>query len=255
MKNILLIILIAVMMINNALAVETMANDPLIYEHYQQTKSLPTYAYPNHDLSQLLEAEGKNQLTLFSYGSLMDVNSASKTLSPKALETRRPALAFGLKRLFDRDVPITKGSHWGIPCNPQATGMLNVHNTDDVDDVVNGVLIEVPLTDIPAFLEREQGYDLIPVVTLDWQQLEQGNVKITIAYTLSAPIGSIYVGSTILPRPGYYELSRDAAKQYGSDFESLWYSSTFMGDAVSPITLWEEFIETKSSQTLVCTPA
>ncbi len=79
-------------------------------------------------------------------------------------------------------------------------------------------------------MKREIGYNLVPVIVTGWNGFLEGKVEYAIAYILQAPLGSLYVSDVILPRPGYYELTRDAARQYGPFYEMLWFNSTFMAD-------------------------
>lgn len=219
---------------------ENINSDLPIYA--RQLDKFPIYTYPYENLASKLAAEGKTSLPLFSYGSLIDKESASRTLSPEALATRRPALAFGVKRTFDRDVPIKAGSRWNIPCNLNARGMLNIQKVENQNAFINGVLIDVPLADIPALLYREEGYNLIPVVVSNWEALQTENYHFAIAYILQAPSGSQYVNSNILPRPGYYELTRNAAMSFGPLFELVWQNTTYMADGKTPVIFWENLI-------------
>lgn len=216
------------------------------YSH--ELKNYPTYTYPYPELSEKLATEGKSSLPLFIYGSLIDEKSAARTLSTKAIATRRPALAFGMKRVFNRDVPINPESSFGLPCNANARGMLNVAKTEHLENFMNGVILDIPLDEIPALMKRETGYNLVPVVVADWNALNIGKIRYSIAYILQAPSGSAYVNANILPRPGYYELARDAAKQYGPFYEMLWYNSTFMADGKTPVIMWERNLHQKDAK-------
>lgn len=214
-------------------------------------KDLPTYPYPYEHLEDSLTKQGKNSLLLFSYGSLMDKKSASLTLSPKALSTYRYAIAFGVIRLFDRDVPIKAQSKWGIPLKSEARGMLNICPVSYLEEFVNGVVMEIPLEDIKNLLSREEGYDLIPIVIADWNSfIQKKEMKFEIAYALHAPQSSVYTSSHILPRPGYYELVRNAALQGGPLFELLWYNTTYFLDKC-PIYLWEKKIRMHDPETQI----
>ncbi len=95
MKRILFTILIALLTLNNSFAMEP-SKESIIEDSYSQAYNFPRYLYPYNNLIHDLKAQGKTHILLFSYGSLMDKKSASNTLSQQALESRRPALAFGL---------------------------------------------------------------------------------------------------------------------------------------------------------------
>ncbi len=198
-----------------------------LYPFAEKLQDYPYHCYPYHDLKEQLAEQNQDSLLLFSYGSLMDKQSASRTLSPQTLQSYRYALAFGVQRYFDRDVPIYPNSKWGIPDDPRARGMLNVRKTDYLEQFVNGVLIEVPLNDIQDLLKREEEYHLMPVVVVDWEAFLRGEEAWQIAYTLYASQSAPSTSLDILPRPHYYELVRDAAKGGGPLFELLWYQTTF----------------------------
>jgi hypothetical protein len=202
---------------------------------------MPIWHYPYLQLIDALKAEKKTSLAIFCYGSLMDTFSAKRTLSQSSMVTRKPAIAYGIRRVFDRDFPICSSANWCVPSDPQARGMLNVLPTDNIEEFTNGLLIDVVLEDIPHILAREVGYDLIPIIVQDWEAAikeEQSNYKI--AYTFHAPQGSIFTNSTIMPRPGYYELTRNAAKQFGPLFFLVWFKTTYLSDGKTPIGEWEK---------------
>ena len=128
----------------------------------------PLYHYPYGSLPSRLEAEGKEFIRLFVYGSLMDRESARRTLSEKTLKTRKLAKAYGVKSIYNRSVPYIFTPHWGEPGNPCAIAMLNTVVTGNSEDIALGVLLDIPLDEIPTLLSREVGYDLKPVVVEDW---------------------------------------------------------------------------------------
>ncbi len=209
----------------------------------KQVEATEYWSYPYPQIIEALQKEGKDSITIFSYGSLMDVASASRTLSSACLATRRPAIGYKIRRIFDRDVPLKPGSKWCQPAHDKARGMLNVLPTSSTDDFVNGVLIDVPLEDIPSVLFREEGYDLMPIIVQEWD-VEQETVKgpYHIVYTFYAPQKGPYTSPEILPRPKYYELTRDAALQYGPLFYELWLTTTYLADGKTSIMEWEEML-------------
>lgn len=212
-------------------------------------ENAPYYKYPYKSLHKELEEKDVDTIKIFSYGSLMNFDSASKTLSPASLNSYKPAIAMGVKRIFNRDVPIKPNSKWCPPNNHSARGMLNLAMSSNPQSMVNGVVFDLHRDDIPSLLYREEGYDLIPIVVKDWED-EEG--KCYIAYTFYASPDSEYVSDVIDPRPKYYELCRDAAKLYGKEYYSFWLSSTYLSDGVHSIRKWEQLVQDKdpSTQTL-----
>lgn len=201
--------------------------------------SFSRYSYPYHELPEILAKEGKNSLLLFSYGSLMDENSAAETLSSQALKTRIPALGFGVKRVFNLDVPVTPNSKFGKPHDPKARAMLNIEQTGNNDDFINGVLIDIPASDLPSLLEREKGYDLIPIIVTEWSDFEKAKPQYKIAYALE----SQNINPFLYPRPGYYELSRDAAFQFSPVFGLIWQETTYLADGKTRVAKWEKWLK------------
>lgn len=229
--------------------------DKLLNEAKEKAKSEPVWHYPYPELVNHLREEGKTSIPIFSYGSLMDTGSASRTLGPESLATRKPAIAYGIRRVFDRDVPIRVSPNWCLPNDPEARGMLNVLPTNSSVDFTNGVLLDVVLDDLPKVLAREDGYDLMPVVVQEWDVSTQANKSgYKIAYTFHAPQHSSYTSETIHPRPGYYELTRNAAKQFGPLYSLLWFQTTYFADGKTPIIEWEKQVDNHEPQTeAVCT--
>lgn len=205
-------------------------------------KEAAYWVYPYPQLVDQLRKEGKETILIFNYGSLMNAASAANTLSPASMATRRLGVAFGLRRLFDRDVPIYPESIWGVPDNPNARGMLNVILSNHAEDFVNGILVDVTLDDIPKIVAREEYYDLIPVIVQNWDHTTNvQDPNYCIAYTFHAPQTGKATHPSILPRPGYYELTRNTALVNGQLFYQLWLKTTFLSDGITPITEWEQF--------------
>jgi len=220
-----------------------------------QVRQHPVWRYPYPELINDLKNKGQHSILIFSYGSLMDVKSASQTLSPDTLKTRRPAIAYGVRRVFDRDVPVKPQSTWCQPNHPKARGMLNVLPTHFSEDFINGVLIDVTLNDISKVLVREEGYDLMPVIVQDWNSVAQTNqASYQVAYTFHAPQDSAFTNNSIMPRPGYYELTRDAAAQFGPLYALMWFKTTYLSDGHTPINTWERLVKNASPETQVVCP-
>ena len=213
---------------------------PMFSKAQEEAKKTTSWEYPHQEIVHYMQKEGKQSLLIFSYGSLMDAASAACSLSQASMATRRPAIAFGVRRLFDRDVPVREDSKWGTPTDPKARGMLNIMLSEQPEDFINGVLMDVTIEDISHILFREEGYDLLPVVVQDWDNVADTlHPCYQIAYAFYAPQNSNATNSLILPRPGYYELSRNASLFYGQIFYRIWLKTTFLADGVTPITEWE----------------
>ncbi len=210
------------------------------------------YRYPYSDLPLQLKKQGQESILIFTFGSLLDNNSAAKTFSKEAIDTRYLAVAVGTRRSFNRDIPLLPHYKWGMPRCPEARGMLNLITTGSDHDVTNGILMEVPIKDIPAMRKRECGYDLVPIIVAQWHDyLVSESPDFTIAYTFHAPDNTSYTSDDIYPRPGYYEFARDAAKRQGPLFYEMWITSTFLSDKKTPITVWEEAVKNGHEYSLI----
>lgn len=215
--------------------------NPVFSKAQKDAKRATYWVYPYPQIGNTLREEGKKSILIFNYGSLMDPSSAASTLSEVSMATRRPAVAFGVRRLFDRDVPLRSGSKWGTSSDPSARGMLNVLLSDEPEDFINGVLTDVALEDIPNVLLREEEYDLVPVVVQEWKNaLDSLQPRYLIAHIFHAPQNRGATNATLLPRTGYYELTRDASLVYGELFYKIWLKTTYLADGVTPITEWEK---------------
>lgn len=187
----------------------------------------------------------KDSVLLFAYGSLLNINSASRTISDKSISTYTPAVAFGLQRLFDRDVPESE-NNWGTINSPLERGMLNVRYDGDPSHVVNGVLMVVNDHDLEKLIERETGYELIPIPVMLWDQaINKSNAKptIVIAYTFSAKENSPYVDHQVIPVTNYAIASEMGAAQYGDEFLRFWQQTTYLADGKTPYMDWKNSIK------------
>ena len=204
----------------------------------RQLNEHPVYMYPYTDLSEELQKNKISSLSLFVYGSLMDVASRRKTLPSNDPSKDQIALAFGVQRLFNLDVSYKEGSPYGPLKSENSRGMLNVRLNGFADTFINGVIIDIPLSDLPALSKREECYNLVPVITADWKEFLHGKFIFSVAYILIAPEKHGITSDQIMPRSGYFEQTQSAAKRYGSCFEEFWVNTTYLSDGTTPISEW-----------------
>ena len=221
-------------------------------ESFQDLANIKSYPYPYHGLEAELREQGKTTIPIFSFGSLLDTQSARKTFSDKTLKTSTVSVAYGTKRVFNRDIPIDPGHDWGVPCHPLSRAMLNLVTTDNENDVTNGVLVNVHVNDIAPMRRREYGYNLIPILISTWDDYKNGSDReYMIAYAFHSPENTVFTNDQILPRPGYYEMARDAAIERGPEFYRMWLESTYRADGVTPIYIWEQHVQKEDRRTLI----
>ncbi|MGE3954881.1 MAG: gamma-glutamylcyclotransferase family protein [Parachlamydiales bacterium] len=168
---------------------------------------------------------------VFVYGSLLNPESAKTTLSSETVAAGRPAVAFGIRRLFNRKVAeelVVK--RFGPLEAPDQVGALNVVWTGRPTDRVNGLLLQVTEEELARLKEREVGYGLISVKVAPW---EGSLCRCWTAYTFSA--GGPYVASDVMPIPGYYEEVRKGMARYGRRFLEVYLQTTYLANGVTPI--------------------
>lgn len=199
------------------------------------------YHYPIDTPHSIFEALGQDKLLIFAYGSLLNSDSAYKTLTVNAIESFKPAVAFGLRRVFDRCLRVIP-PHWGEAEHPASKACLNAHPTGNANDCVNGILIEVDRHDLQALLEREVGYDLYPVPVILWDQVRSDGWTVHVAFTFRAPkeerAGTRYTSVDIYPIWNYAQASMEGAKRYGDDFLAFWINTTYLSDHQTPFARW-----------------
>ncbi len=189
----------------------------------------PSFKYPAI-ADEVMQTTIDDKILIFAYGSLINPESAQRSISQEGLDTATPVVAYHLVRVFDYS-----GNSEAID-----RAMLNVHATDNPSDIVNGVLYSLDKNDLEKLIYRENGYDLIPVIVEPWPQNPKG--EFAIAYTFSAPKeprgGKIYTASDIQPNPKYYTTVENGVKKYGSDFLNLWLETTYLSDGKTPVKYW-----------------
>ncbi len=155
------------------------------------------------------------------------------------MATCLPAVVFGARRVFNYKMP-SDNERYGPPVDPLARAALNVRMTDDPADLVNGVVINIALDDIPATRTREVAYDLVPAACLDWRRLSQ---PLSVVYVLRCPEspweGRNYTDAQLAPHREYYSVCRDGAMDFGARFLELWLATTYLADGVTPVAKWE----------------
>ncbi len=208
-------------------------------------RKMPVFEYPIRNPSDVVQLFEGDTVPIFSYGSLLNRASAARTLSEKAMATHKPAIVFSAHRIFDRHVPTTK--RWGPMERPNDTAMLNLYITGDYCNIVNGVVIHVGIDDLQGLLDREEGYDLIPVIGTNWTSVvddKEVQPEMFIAYAFKASDepreGVYYTSAYINPVPGYAIASQNGAIQYGEVFEKLWIASTYLADKTTSYQEWLE---------------
>lgn len=189
--------------------------------------------YPWYELKGELASTDANSFRMIGYGSLLDSLSAKSHIASGA---RNRVLTFGLRRLFNYQMPDAFRRAWQINAGSNRTAALNVEVTHMATDTANGVLVHVAANEIDGMLEREQGYDLISVPFLPWSDPA---ADVEFAYVLSArrnsSSGAQFIRDDILPAVGYLDLCCRGARSGGQVFLANFLSSTYLADGVTPL--------------------
>jgi hypothetical protein len=190
-----------------------------------------SYEYPWTGLEEELKAQGLSTIRLFGYGSLLNRESASRTFAG-SVERFVPAIAFGVVRLFNFEMPDAVRVRYGALDDPLARGLLNAQVTGFMSDIANGVLIEVDVNEIEPLREREVGYDLRPVTCIEWERGAHGMP--CLAYVLSCPDrlwkGRPLTNPELRPHRQYFQQCLDGAASIAQAFLNFWMDTTFLAD-------------------------
>lgn len=204
----------------------------------------PFLKFPNDDYKTLFDFYPDDKVLLFGYGSLINKASAARNMKPEALESMEPALSFGSKRIFNYGVK--KTDHWGAGQNRKEKAMLNLTPTLNIRSAVNGVTFYVDKKDLQSLIQREKGYDLIPIPVVSWDevmdQTKDPEIKIAYAFVASNEPRDhiVYTSTEYYPVRGYLHAIQEGAREYGADFEEFWNKSTFLADGTTSIEEWDE---------------
>jgi hypothetical protein len=224
-----------------------------VAEKLPRLVSLPSYTYPNEGFEKVASRFPKGKVLLFGYGSLMNRLSASRSVKNEALESMCPCIAFGVKRLFNYKA--VKTQHWGEDQDPKEKAMLNIAQTLNIASLANGVMIEVDAEDFGRLVQRETGYDLVPILVASWNDIRSQNpeIKIHVAYTFAASQELRnhinYTSTKYYPVRGYLHAVQEAALIYGVDFARMWNSTTYLADGTTKLDEWDE----KTFADILCT--
>ena len=204
----------------------------------------PFYEYPNAGHEHIAKHFPEGKILVFGYGSLMNKVSASRSMKPEAIESMQTAIAFGVKRIFNYKA--TKTAHWGENQHPKEKAMLNLTQTVNIASIANGVTIEVDLEDFTRLVQREIGYDLVPILVMSEKDLKEkaADPEIRVAYTFTAASELRnhinYTHTKYYPVRGYLHAVQAAAAQYGDEFARMWDETTYLADGTTSIVDWDQ---------------
>lgn len=206
--------------------------------------TFPFYQYPNEGHRELSNRFPDGKVLIYGYGSLMNKASAARSMKAEAVNSMQPAIAFGVKRIFNYKV--SDPSRWGIDQHRKERAMLNLATTTNIASIANGVILEVDVEDLSSLVSREIGYDLIPILVATWEDVVSQNpeVKIRVAYTFVA-VNELrnnmsYTSTEFYPVLGYLHAVQEASQPYGAEFAAFWNATTYLANGTTKIDEWDE---------------
>lgn len=185
------------------------------------------YSYP-WSVDELF-ASSSRRVSLIGYGSLMNVASASRTLSAECLTTSQPVVVLGARRVYEYVMSPNGRRAYGENDCSERFGVLNAHATGNRDDWFNGVTFQIGRDDIPALLSRESAYDLLPIWTLAWNKVApQPQIAYFFSCRKTSFAGRQTIDSQILPHPRYHEICEAGCRAISSKFLHAFRTTTWV---------------------------
>ncbi len=155
------------------------------------------------------------RVTIFGYGSLMNMESLRKTVPDVGVVT--PALLEGYVRVFNTESLFT------FTENGKMYAVLNVAQSPGT--VMNGVCFEVTQEYIDDLLEREEGYDLREVRV---QSCIDGREFDAVMFIdVSGKVQDFVFNDAM--QMGYLQTCADGARAFGEEFYERFLDTTLIG--------------------------
>lgn len=173
---------------------------------------------------------GIKTIPIFAYGSLVDPKSAASSFQFTKVNMKY-VIATGVRRVFNYLMPDRHLERWGVELFGNQKAALNLEITNEPEDRVNGVLIEIDTRDFQSLLKREEGYDLLQVNATEWPEGQSNASEHPYAF-IAAP-DSQYVDHAIDPVPGYFDLCVQAARNVSPSFSEYFDRTTFLNSGQS----------------------
>lgn len=216
---------------------ENGAIDALLDFHCEQN-DLESFPFPWEGAERFLTSHGRNAIRLIGYGSLMNPVSAARSIAETPSNGHPPVVAIGVKRVFNYKMPDSVFTRYGHVAGEWDRAGLNAEPA--IFEVINGRVIEVGVTDLPALRLRERAYDLHPVSCLSWNAKDDRPFA---AYALCCRHeyfeGVRYLDDRLLPYMPYAKVCRDGAGMVSPQFLEMYLRTAFMADRSTTVEQWE----------------
>lgn len=205
------------------------------------TNKYPSFAYPWDGLEEWLDKTDRSKLPLIGYGSLINQQSAGRTINVDGSAKRQAVKAFGAKRVFNYRMP-TKllEERYQTPLDSREVAALNCEVTSAVSDEFNGILTHVEFERLDQLREREKHYSLKPVVYHHWDGNETG---LRVAYILELlpdnTVPNNPYDSTILPHKEYTKLCQEGALAVSKTFLQHFSTTCLLADKKTSLSEYQ----------------
>lgn len=198
------------------------------------------FEYPWKDLETIVPTMSGGKLRLIGYGSLLNRDSAARTIKDTPPEGHPPVVAIGARRVYNYVIPEDRLKAYGS-YGSRERAALNVDYTQSPADALNGRLVEVGPSDIPALRQREWGYDLRPVACLAWGHWEsEPFIAFLLVAVQTEREGRPILDNDALPNPPYARLCRSGARAVSEGFLDLYLHTTWLADRRTSLFEWEK---------------
>lgn len=201
----------------------------------------PSFTYPWNELEKWLDKTSRPKLPLIGYGSLINQQSAGRTINVDDSAKRQAVKAFGAKRVFNYRMPATLlTDRYDTPLDSREVAALNCELTSEASDEFNGILTHVESNRLDQLREREKHYSLKPVVYHDWDGNEN---NLQVAYILELlpndKIPNNPYDSTILPHKEYTKLCQKGALAVSETFLEHFDATSLLADKKTSLTEYQ----------------
>jgi hypothetical protein len=199
------------------------------------------FDYPWDNLDKAIQHMPGKKLPLIGYGSLLNRDSAARTITNTPAAGYPPVIAVGAVRVFNYVIPEDRLKVYPGTHQPREIAALNLIYTRSPVEPFNGRLLMLSAADVPALREREFGYDLRPVAAIRWGDWdEQPFVGYVLVAVKRVVKGRQVLDDGILPNPQYARVCYSGAKAVSPDFLRFYLETTYLGDRKTTLATWQQ---------------
>ncbi|MGK0238110.1 MAG: hypothetical protein ACI92G_001574 [Candidatus Pelagisphaera sp.] len=195
-------------------------------------EKFPAFAYPWEGLEDFMDSRGMSVLPLVGYGSLINKESAERTVNVDGVADRRAVTGYGAVRVFNYRIPSKLlEERYGIPAPSKNVSALNCEISGLAKDSFNGILTHVSRDRLGALREREKSYSLKPIVYRLWNESE-GALEVAFVFELLPDKSgkTTPYDNSIFPHIAYTRLCQEGALAISPEFLAFFNETCFLAD-------------------------